>query len=339
MTGLTLPSGGVLATTPPPRRYVVLGGRGFIGTRLVALLAETGVNVRSFGRLPPPAMPAAAAPGRANVEHMVGDATKPDDLRQALEGADICFLLLSSTIPQTSNEAPIVDATSAILGSLAVFEACRQAGVRKIVYLSSGGTVYGRAQYLPIDEGHPTDPLCAYGVSRLAVEKYLRLQNALYGMDYCILRASNIYGPGQRLEAAQGAVGVFMGRLLNGRPIELWGDGSVVRDYLYIDDLVRSLVAAAEPHGDRHLFNVGSGVGHSLNDLLEALQEVIGLAPATNRHPGRNFDVPANVLDIRAAAAGLGWTPQIDLTTGLRMTWQHLVAPPAQATGEQHRGK
>ncbi len=338
MTGLTLPPCGVPATAPAPRRYVVLGGRGFIGARLVALLAATGVNVRSFDRVPPPAVLATTTPDPANVEHMVGDATKPDDLRQALEGADVCFLLLSSTIPQTSNEAPIMDATSAILGSLAVFDACRRAGVRKIVYLSSGGTVYGCARYLPIDEDHPTDPLCAYGVSRLAVEKYLRLQNALYGMDYCILRASNIYGPGQRLEAAQGAVGVFMGRLLNGRPIDLWGDGSVVRDYLHVDDLVRALAAAAEPHGDRHLFNVGSGVGHSLNELLEALQEVIGLAPATNRHPGRSFDVPANVLDIRAAAAYLGWTPRIDLTSGLRMTWEYLVAAPLQATEEKLRG-
>lgn len=338
MTGLTLPPGGLPAAAPPSRRYVVLGGRGFIGARLVELLATTDVHVRSFDRVPPPALPAAGAPGPANVEQVVGDATKPDDLHQALEGADTCFLLLSSTIPQTSNEAPIMDATSAILGSLAVFEACRRANVRKIIYLSSGGTVYGQAKYLPIDEGHPTDPLCAYGVSRLAVEKYLRLQNALYGMDYCILRASNIYGPGQRLESAQGAVGVFMGRLLSGRPIEVWGDGSAVRDYLHVNDLARALLAAAESRGDRHLFNVGSGVGHSLNELLEALQEVVGLTPATNRHPGRNFDVPANVLDIRAAAADLGWTPQIDLTTGLRMTWEHLMATPSQATGERLYG-
>lgn len=326
------------ASTAPshaPRCHLVLGGRGFVGSRLVAGLSAAGFSVRSFDRAPTPAAATMAGPEAARVEHVVGDATTAEDLHRATAGVDVCFHLLSSTIPQTSNERPIEDATSAILGSLAIFEACRRAGVRKIIYLSSGGTVYGRARYLPIDEGHPTDPLCAYGISRLAVEKYLHLQHALYGMDYCILRAGNLYGPGQRLEAAQGAVGVFLGRILHGRPIDMWGDGSVIRDYLHVDDLVRALIAAVEPHGKARLFNVGCGVGHSLNDLLASLTDVVGRTPLVNRHPGRDFDVPANVLDIRAAATGLAWAPKIDLSMGLRMTWAHLQNASPLVTGEQ----
>jgi UDP-glucose 4-epimerase len=315
----------------------VLGGSGFIGSNLVTALAAAGYSVRSFDRAPPsPALAAACAAvapggvefivGEATIEFIVGEVTTTatSALRRAISGADVCFHLMSSTIPQTSNEDPVGDIADNVIGSLAVLELCRKESVKKVIYLSSGGAVYGRALYTPIDEAHRTDPLCSYGVSRLAVEKYLRIYHALHDLDYCILRAANPYGPGQNPLSAQGAVGVFLGRIHGGKEIDLWGDGSVVRDFLYIGDLVRALIAAIDHRGAVRLFNIGSGEGCSLNALLEILALTTGARPKIRRRAGRPFDAPVNVLDIRAARSGLNWRPIVDLPTGLRLTWEWL---------------
>ncbi|MBF0391885.1 MAG: NAD-dependent epimerase/dehydratase family protein [Alphaproteobacteria bacterium] len=306
--------------TPAP--CVVLGGCGFIGANLTAALAQAGHEVRCFDRFDPPAW---AAPAQ-DVRFIKGDAEEPERLEQAMRGAEICFHLMSTTIPKTSNDDPIYDATSNLVSSLRVLESCRAHGVRKIIFLSSGGTVYGQARYTPIDERHPTHPLCAYGVTRLTIEKYLHMYHALHGLDYCVLRAANPYGPGQNPRSAQGAIGVFLGRMLNGETIDIWGDGSVVRDFLYIQDLVRALMLAIDHQGPTRLFNIGSGAGCRLNTLLDELAQATGRRPRTRRHPARAFDAPVNVLDISAARAGLNWAPTISLPTGLRLTWEWLRA-------------
>lgn len=206
-------------------------------------------------------------------------------------------------------------------GSLRLLEACRQAGVRRVVFISSGGTVYGRLQQSPVPEDHPTFPICSYGIVKLAIERYLHLFKVLHGLDYTILRVSNPYGPFQSTNGLQGAVQVFVSKLLRHESIEIWGDGSVVRDFLHIDDLVCALQLSAQmPEGMSGIYNVGSGHGTSLNELLEALTLVSGLSSTRVYRPSRPYDVPHSVLDITKIGAELDWKPLVSLEDGLGRT-------------------
>lgn len=308
---------------------LVLGGSGFIGSRLVTTLAEDGYVVRSFDRLDP--RPEVAR--LAQVEFMKGDIQNDEQLHRAVAGSDICFHLASTTVPKDSNDDPAFDLTSNVVATVRLLDACRDNQVAKVVFLSSGGTVYGSALYSPIPEGHPTDPLCSYGIGRLSIEKYLYLYRRLHGLDYCILRAANPYGPGQKTETGQGAIAVFLGRILNRQTIEIWGDGSVVRDFIYIDDLVRALVASIRYQGEPHIINIGSGQGCSLNDLLGELSTTTGRRHSVSYLPSRSFDVPLNVLDISVARDSLAWAPTIGLREGLQRTWKWLVDQAAADTG------
>jgi len=191
--------------------------------------------------------------------------------------------------------------------------------VGKVLFLSSGGAVYGIPRRTPVAEDHPTDPICSYGITKLAVEKYLRLYQHLYGLDYVAIRAANPFGPGQRPNAEQGVVGVFAWRILRGEKLVVWGDGSVVRDYFHVRDLARLCVAAlASPATG--VFNAGSGTGRSLSELIVAMEERFGAKARVRYEPGRALDVPRIVLDISAARRTFGWEPQIGFAAGLDET-------------------
>ena len=294
---------------------LLLGGKGFIGSHLVEMLLANNFSVRVFDR-----------EGSENlipsnllnqIEMIDGDFSDSNKLATALEGCDICFHLISTTLPKTSNDTPIYDLQSNVLSTVNMLDISRKVGLKKIVFLSSGGTVYGIPKYLPIDEAHPTDPLCSYGIGKLAIEKYLELYRSLYGIDYAVLRVSNPYGERQRLTAAQGAVAVFLGKALHKQKITIWGDGSVARDYIYVGDLIASLLTVMNYSGKQRIFNIGSGSPTTLNALVAAIESVINTKVDLEFLPARAFDVPINVLDIARAKHELGWTPTVNLYDGL----------------------
>ena len=297
------------------KRCLILGGKGFIGSHLVEALLNQGMLVRVFDRVG--AENLINTHLRSQVEFIEGDFADADIIGSALEDIDICFHLISTTIPKTSNEAPAFDIQSNVLSTINLLEQARKTGLKKILFLSSGGTVYGAPKYLPIDEKHPTDPQCSYGISKLAIEKYLELYRFLYGIDYAVLRVSNPYGERQRLVAAQGAVAVFMGKALNNEKIAIWGDGSVARDYIYIGDVVGALLAAMNYSGKEHIFNIGHGEPLKLLDLITAIESVVGKKIELEFMPARQLDVPINVLDINRAKLELGWEPKVSLNDGL----------------------
>lgn len=299
-------------------RALVLGGTGFIGGHLVASLAGAGLGVRVLSRTP---AAGAAVPG---AEYVTADFQDAAAVRRALAGTRTVFHLVGTSLPASSNADMAGDVRGNLLGTLGVLEAARDAGVGRIVFVSSGGTVYGEPQALPIAESHPTEPLCAYGISKLAIEKYLHLFHRLHGLDYRVLRLGNPYGPGQRVDRLQGVVTTFLDKARRGVPIEIWGDGTVVRDFVFIDDAVEALRRAATHEGPARVFNVGSGTGLSLRGLVEAIGELLGRAPAVDFRPGRPWDVPANVLDIALARRELGWKPHTSLAEGLRLTREWL---------------
>jgi UDP-glucose 4-epimerase len=182
--------------------------------------------------------------------------------------------------------------------------------------------VYGTPQRIPISEDHPTDPISSYGITKLTIEKYLKLYRELHGLEYCVLRLANPYGEGQRTDRGQGAVAVFLDRVAGGMPIEIWGDGSVVRDYIYVGDVVEAMTAAAFGDAPSRLYNIGSGQGTSLLELVDAIGAVTGRKPSIDFKPSRPFDVPASVLDISRARRELGWQPRTTLGEGLRRTFE-----------------
>jgi UDP-glucose 4-epimerase len=302
---------------------LVLGGAGFIGSHLAEALAQEGDRVKLFDRPHVDRLPLFS---RQGFEIFTGDFLNPQALTPALRGTEVVYHLVSTTLPKTSNDNPLYDVESNVLGSLRLLALCREHGVRKVVFVSSGGTVYGLPRAVPLDEGHPTEPICSYGIHKLAVEKYLHLAHRLHGLDYCILRPANLYGPRQRLDIAQGAVAVFLDRALRDQPIQIWGDGSVVRDYIYVSDAVDAIVKAGRFEGEPRIFNLGSGVGASLNQLIGEIRNLLGRPVRVEYTEARAVDVPVSVLDCTLARRHLGWSARTSLSEGLKRTCEWLRA-------------
>lgn len=301
-------------------RALVIGGNGFIGTNLVDALIAGRHQVRVFDRYP-----SRYKEQNPSVEYLVGDLGNHGELKEAVEGVDWVFHLAYTTLPQTSNDDPVYDVRSNVADTVQLLQECKQSGTRKVVFISSGGTIYGVPQEVPIPEDHTMEPICSYGITKLAIEKYLSLFHRLWGLEYVVARISNPYGEQQNPHAKQGAIGVFLGNIAEGKPITIWGDGSVVRDYIYIGDAVAALVAAAEyqpvQEGPR-IFNIGAGQGHSLNEIVDEIRSVVDLPVDLRYTPARPVDVPANVLDITRARTVLKWRPKVELKDGLTRTWQ-----------------
>ena len=297
-------------------RSLVLGGSGFIGVHLVRGLLAAGSLVRVYDR-----SQNKFGVAFADAEYVEGELGNYGLIREAVEGMEVVYHLVSTTLPKTSNDDPIYDVRSNLVDTLQLLEACAEAGVRKVVFASSGGTIYGLPRTVPIAEDHPTDPITSYGIVKLAVEKYLGHFQRLHGLDYAVLRVSNPYGPYQNPGGQQGAVAVFLQHLSAGEPITIWGDGSVVRDYLYVSDLAEALVLAGGVESRQSVFNVGSGRGTSLNELISLIVDVTGERPEVEYVSGRAMDVPANVLDVTRAREELGWRSRTDLVEGTARTW------------------
>jgi UDP-glucose 4-epimerase len=299
-------------------KITVLGGGGFIGSSIVDRLLRDGHEIRVFER--PRIEPYRTFRADERVEWINGDLMSRHDIGEALRGVEAVLHLVSTTLPKSSNDDPLYDAQSNILATLELLNSMVEERVRRIVFISSGGTVYGPPQYLPIDEKHPTEPLVSYGVTKLAIEKYLVMYRHLHGIEPVILRVANPYGERQRVETAQGAVAVFLDRALRDQPIEIWGDGTVSRDYLHVSDVAEAFALALVYSGPHTVFNVSSGRGTSLLELLRIIEQVKGKPLAVTFKPARPFDVPVSVLDPRLALAELGWKTKIDLDQGIART-------------------
>jgi UDP-glucose 4-epimerase len=303
------------------RRCLVLGGGGFLGGHLVEALQAAGSDVRIFDRLPRRSSSMAAA---ADTEWFEGDFGNRGDVAGALDGCDVAFHLVATTLPRTSNDDPVHDLESNLLPTVRFLDLALEHGLKRVVFASSGGTVYGPPSQVPVPETHPTRPLCSYGIHKLAIEQYLHLYQSLHGLEYCVLRLSNPFGERQRSDSSQGAVAVFLDSALRGDAVTVWGDGSAVRDYIYVGDVARAFCRAATYEAPAGVFNIGSGHGHSVNQLLAAIEELLD-RPVPRRYvPGRPFDVPINVLDTTLARTVLGWHPDVSFRDGLERTLKSL---------------
>jgi len=299
-------------------KILVLGGGGFIGSHLCDALLLAGHRVRVFEY--PGIKPLCSPEALRQIEWIEGDFTNPVQVDQALQGCDIVYHLISTTLPKTSNDNPVYDVESNLISTLQMLRSACHHQVKKVIFSSSGGTVYGIPQQIPIAEDQPTNPISSYGISKLAIEKYLHLFYTLHGVDYCILRLANPYGERQRATASQGAVAVFLNKALHNETIEIWGDGSVTRDYIYIADVISAMLKAMQYQGEHRIFNVGSGAGISLNQMLGDMENILCKTVSRVYLPSRNFDVAANVLDIQRIRQAFDWSPQTSLVAGIART-------------------
>ncbi|MCS6874619.1 MAG: NAD-dependent epimerase/dehydratase family protein [Pyrinomonadaceae bacterium] len=291
-------------------KCAVLGSDGFIGSHLTEALLAKGYDVKCFDKTIRSKIP--------RIEKIEGNFLDEESLRQALRGCDTCFHLISTTLPSSSNESPIFDVQTNVIGTIRLLELCLEENVQKVIFISSGGTVYGMPLEIPIKESHPTNPICSYGITKLTCEKYLSLFHHLYGLEYRILRVANAFGERQKTNSAQGAIAVFLAKALRDEEIEIWGDGSTVRDYIHVDDVIDAFLRVMAYEGEQKIFNIGSGNGRSLNEVLDTIEKV--LAKRIKKiYTGkkRRLDVPINVLSIELAKRELMWSPKVEFDEGV----------------------
>lgn len=299
---------------------VLFGAAGFIGTNLIMELARDPENSitavdRSIEFFRP--LDALGIPGLQMIE---ADLTLDADYESLVRDQDIVYHLISTTVPTTSNRAIAEELKGNVVLSANLFEACVHQKVKKVVFLSSGGTVYGKEAACPLAEETPTNPITSYGVQKITIEKLLYLYHYMYGLDYRIIRLANPYGPYQRPNGILGAVTTFIYKALRGEEIQVFGDGSVIRDFIYIDDAVKGILKIVNGANKHHTYNLGSGYGTSINQVIDTIQDVLGLGINVKHIEARKVDVPINYLDIGRFETDYGELNPVELKEGIRKT-------------------
>lgn len=302
------------------QRVLVMGGLGFIGSHLCRALLQEGYRVRIFDKLYGSRM--LISDIEADIEIMESDIERPEDVLRALEGMDVAVHLIHTTVPGSSMHDPAYDVQSNVVSAARWLSSLKETELTKIIYISSGGTVYGNPKTNPICEDHSTEPVSSYGITKLAVEKYVAMYAGLFGIQYRIVRPSNVYGEGQRLNIGQGVIGVFLDRALEGKPIEIWGDGTNKRDYLYAKDLVNGILKLMRHEGNGRVFNISTATGYSLNEIITIIRDETRLPVEVVYKPSRGYDVPVNILDNTLIKSETGWQPETNLRDGIRNVYQ-----------------
>jgi len=302
-------------------KVLIVGGTGFLGASVASYLISNGAQVRIMSR--GHASPVVGIP--CDVEHYVGDFGNSGDVKEALSGVDCVLHFASTTNPKTSESDIMFDIRSNLQSTITLLDACVKAKVKHFVYCSSGGTVYGECESLPVSEKSVCFPISSYGIVKFTIENYIKYFYHRYQIKYSILRLSNPYGIGQLPFSGQGVIGIFLHKILRGEKIQIFGDGQTVRDYIYVKDFCDLCyrVLKSTKHYNK-IINVGSGTGTSLNEVVNAVEMALGVKADIEYMPSRNFDVPAIYLDINKAKELYGWEPQTHLYDGVKQTAEWL---------------
>jgi len=297
----------------------VIGGTGFIGSWVVRKLHSMGRQLTVVGRNPIPTRPLPEG-----VRYAVGDYGDPGFLTEVLQDVDEVINLAYSTVPKTSFEDPVRDIFGNLPAAVRLFETACSLSIKKLVLVSSGGTVYGKARSISITEDHPTNPISPYGITKLAIEKYALMFKELKALPVVCVRPANAFGEGQRPFAGQGFVATAIASILRKQEIVLFGETGTVRDYIHVADVANGIIAALE-HGELgSCYNIGSGTGRSNRDILDAifpLAEAAGFKPRVKTLPPRQFDVPVNILDCSKLSQKTGWKAVVPFEDGIERTW------------------
>jgi UDP-glucose 4-epimerase len=294
-------------------KVLVLGGNGFIGSHIVDILHNNGFSIKVFDR-----ESGNSKDQRKGIDTVLGTFSDKLTLTEALVDVDAVIHTLSTSVPSSSIYSPIDDINGNLINTVNLLNLMLENNVKRILFISSGGAVYGIPKSIPIDEEHPTNPLNSYGIVKLSIEKYLLMYERLYGLDPIIIRASNAYGPRQGHIGVQGFIATLLFRMLKNEVITVYGNGDLVRDYLFVEDLAE-LCLKAVVSKEKGIFNGGSGIGFSLNEIVKIAAEIGGHNPVIQQAPGRLFDVKKNVLCIKKAEQALRWKPKTGIEEGIAL--------------------
>lgn len=305
-------------------KILLLGGAGFIGTNLVIELSKTKQNEITVVDRKEQYFEPLKELGLSNVSFVESDFTLETDYVSLLKDYELVYHLVSTTIPGTSNQHISEELVANVVTTSKILEASVTAGVKKMVFISSGGTVYGKEVDCPIKETALTRPITSYGVQKISIENLLYLYNYMYGLDYRIIRLANPYGPYQRPNGMLGAVTTFTYKALKSEEIIVYGDGSVVRDYIYIDDSIRAIESIVKGDNKHKVFNIGSGYGTSVRQVLDAVENALGCKLNITYKEARAVDVPVNYLDISRYEKYYGKLNPLPLSEGIRKTAEFL---------------
>lgn len=301
-------------------KIILLGAAGFIGTNLVFELAKDPANQITVVDRDISYFQNIMDRHLQNVRPVESALAVDTDYEALVCGHEVVYHLISTTMPTNSNQAISEELKANVILSANLFEACVHQRVQKVVFLSSGGTVYGKEVQCPLNEKTPTNPITSYGVQKVTIEKLLYLYNYMHGLDYRIIRLANPYGPYQRPNGILGAVTTFTYKALKGEEIQVYGDGSVMRDFIYIDDAVRGIIKIVNGTDAHHTFNLGCGYGTSIKQVLDTIEQTLGVSVKVNYTEGRKVDVPVNYLDIKRYETAYGALNPITLSEGIRRT-------------------
>lgn len=300
---------------------LVIGGAGYIGSYLVPQLVATGRRVTVLGRgnVPRYELP-------RSVVYVAGDFSNQELIVRLLNSHQEVVHLAYATVPNTSFANPLEDLLQNLPAAVNLFSEIADRGV-KLILVSSGGTVYGEANELPIKETHSTRPISPYGVTKLTLENYAYLYALTHNLKYVCVRPANAYGVGQKPFSGQGFISTAMASAIKGLPVKIFGSYGAERDYLYVSDVASGIVSALECGRLGETYNIGSGVGFNNFSIVEKLVELmdeVGFSVSILNMPERAFDVRVNVLSSEKIREHTGWMPRVDIDDGLRLTFEWL---------------
>ena len=289
-----------------------MGAAGFIGINLSQYMAEQGFKIICFDRYLSPHWPKSATA-------ITGDFGQlPKKLLRELDHA-LVFHLISGSFPSPHTAQVVDEVVRDVVPTIRYIEETKARDLRWI-FLSSGGTVYGQSDEREIRESDPTKPICSYAVAKLAIEQYFTLYRRLHHIDCVIVRPANPYGPWQDPNRGQGIIAAMLYKALKGETIDIWGDGKKVRDYIYITDAIKGILAAAFAGKEGEIYNIGTSVGLSINQLVRVISETLNVELRVNYSEARNVDVRRNVLCFDKLSAHTGWKPDTNISSGVAMT-------------------
>jgi UDP-glucose 4-epimerase len=300
---------------------LVIGGNGFIGSHVVDALARRGESVAAFdrfGRIEPQF-------DADDVEVISGDFLNGDDIRRAVAGRHVVVHMLSTTDPASAENDPTVDIRTNVLGSVELFRACVEAKVSRVVFASTGGAIYGDQPQTVFSEADQALPVSPYAIGKLAIESYLRYFGRKFGLDSTVVRISNPYGPRQNPEKRQGVIPIFLRRVADGLPLTIYGDGSMIRDYVYVADVAEMVADVSIGNPQHDVYNLGSGLGSSLLEIIDMIRAVTGRELECRYQP-----VPPTFVDHVTLATGrfeaeFASRPTTSMADGIRLTWEDIT--------------
>lgn len=301
-------------------KALVIGANGFIGSHLVDALAVAGHEVTAFDRFSS-REPTFSAPG---VRVQVGEFLSRSDLESAVRGQEYVFHFLSTTSPATAESDPTLDIRTNLAQTVELLEACVGAGIRRFYFASTGGAIYGqqgKGEYSEDDQALPISP---YAIGKLAIERYLRYFETTHELSSTAFRISNPYGTRQHRNKKQGLIPIALRQILAGHPVVQFGDGSMVRDYVYVEDLVKMIVPLVGRETEHELYNLGSGSGHSVAEVLTSLGRVTGIDFAVETRPTPATFIDKVVLDTARFRAEFGSLDLTSLDDGVRKTYEEM---------------